>query len=158
MGTNRCKLALPIEPDKVMSKRLNKGSSGQNRKASEDYMAKYHLKEGVVTTGSGLMYRLQEEGTGMVPTEADAVVVDQRILTVNGKVIADTYKEGMPEEFALKEAIPGVREGLQLMREGGRCEFVVPPALAWGKRGVGDKIGPNAVLIFDIRLLEVKFS
>jgi FKBP-type peptidyl-prolyl cis-trans isomerase FkpA len=57
----------------------------------------------------------------------------------------------------MKEAIPGIREGLQLMQEGARFEFVVPPELAWGKKGVGNKIGPNAVLIFDIRLLKVMF-
>ncbi len=121
-------------------------------------MDKYRQKEGVLVTPSGLLYRVLEEGTGISPAATDTVVVNQRILTVNGKVIADTYKEGLPDEFAMKEAIPGVCEGLQLMREGGRCEFVVPPELAWGKRGVGDKIGPNAVLIFDIRLMDVSFS
>lgn len=140
-----------------MSKKLNKGSSGQNRKASEDYLHKYRQKEDTFATGSGLLYRLLEEGTGISPTEADTVLVNQRILTVNGKVIADTYQEGVPDEFSLKEAIAGIREGLQLMHEGGRCEFVVPPELAWGKRGVGNKIGPNAVLVFDLRLLEVRF-
>lgn len=140
-----------------MSKKLNKGSSGQNRKASEEFLEKYRLKEGVLVTPSGLLYRVLEEGTGINPAATDAVVVNQRIHTVNGKVLADTYKEGMPDEFTIAEAIPGVREGLQLMREGGRYEFVLPPELAWGKRGVGNKIGPNAVLIFDLRLLEVRF-
>lgn len=138
--------------------KLNKGSSGQNRKASEDYLEKYRQKADVVEMGSGLLYRVVEEGTGIAPTLADSVVVNQRILTVNGKIIADTYRDGMPEQFHLREAIAGIQEGLQLAREGGRYEFVVPPALAWGKRGVGDKIGPNAVLIFDLRLLEVKFG
>lgn len=140
------------------NKRLNKGSSGQNRKASENFLEKLRQKEGVRETSSGLLYRVVEEGTGISPTMADMVVVHQRILGVNNKVIADTYKDGMPDEFFLKEAIAGIQEGLQLARESGRYEFVVPPELAWGKRGVGNKIGPNAVLIFDMRLLEVKLG
>jgi len=99
-----------------------------------------------------------ETGDGYTPAMGDSVVVNQRIALVNGKVIADTYKAGMPDEFTMKEAIPGIQEGLQLMQEGGRYEFVVPSDLAWGKRGVGDKIGPNAVLIFDVRLLKVKLA
>jgi len=142
----------------MANKKLNKGSSGQNRKASEDYMARYSQKDGVVTTASGLLYRELEAGTGTAPKLNDWVEVNQRILFVNGKVIADTYKSGETDTFSMKEAIPGIREGLQLMTEGARYEFVVPPELAWGKRGVGDKIGPNAVLIFDLRLLAVKFS
>lgn len=142
----------------MINKKLNKGSSGQNRKASDDYMEKYRQKEGVLETASGLLYRVIEEGTGPTPTMTDTLVVNQRILSVSGKIIADTYKEGMPDEFSMKEAIPGIQEGLQLAREGGRYEFIVPPELAWGKRGVGDKIGPNAVLIFDLRLLAVKFG
>lgn len=142
----------------MSKKKLNKGSSGQNRKASEDYIEKYRQKSDVFETRSGLLYRVIEGGSGPSPAETDGVVVNQRILSVNGKVIADTYKDSMPDKFALKEAIPGIREGLQLAREGGRYEFVVPPDLAWGKRGVGNKIGPNAVLIFDVRLIEVQFG
>jgi FKBP-type peptidyl-prolyl cis-trans isomerase FkpA len=142
----------------MSAKKLNKGSSGQNRKASEDYLARYSQKEGVVTTESGLLYRVIEAGTGIAPGLGDSVTVNQRIMFVNGKVIADTYKSGEPDSFSMKEAIPGIREGLQLMAEGARYEFVVPPELAWGKKGVGDKIGPNAVLVFDLRLLAVQFN
>lgn len=141
----------------MSNKKLNKGSSGQNRKAGEDYLNKYRQKDGVQETASGLLYREVEPGSGIAPTETDSVEVNQRIQLVGGKIIGDTYKEGIPDEFTMKEAIPGIREGLQLMQEGARFEFVVPPELAWGKKGVGNKIGPNAVLIFDIRLLKVMF-
>ena len=137
----------------MAKKQLNKGSSGQNRKASEDFIDKYRQKEGVQQTASGLLYRVIESGDGLTPALGDSVQVNQRIQLVGGKIIGDTYKEGLPDEFSMKEAIPGIREGLQLMQEGARYEFVVPPELAWGKKGVGDKIGPNAVLIFDLRLL-----
>ncbi len=141
----------------MAKKKLNKGSSGQNRAASDSYIEKYRSKDDVQETASGLLYRVLEPGDGMTPTETDTVEVNQRIQLVGGKVVGDTYKEGMPDEFSMKEAIPGIREGLQLMQEGARYEFVVPPDLAWGKKGVGNKIGPNAVLIFDLRLLKVVF-
>lgn len=141
----------------MAKKKLNKGSSGQNRAASDNYIEKYRSKDDVQQTASGLLYRVIEPGDGMTPTETDTVEVNQRIQLVGGKVVGDTYKEGMPDEFTMKEAIPGIREGLQLMKEGDRFEFVVPPELAWGKKGVGNKIGPNAVLIFDLRLLKVVF-
>ena len=139
----------------MAKKQLNKGSSGKNRKASEDFMDKYRQKQGVQQTSSGLLYRVVEQGDGLTPVPTDSIQVNQRIQLVGGKIIGDTYKEGLPDEFSMKEAIPGIREGLQLMQEGARFEFVVPPELAWGKKGVGDKIGPNAVLIFDVRLLKV---
>ena len=141
----------------MAKKKLNKGSSGQNRAASDNYIEKYRSKDDVQQTASGLLYRVIEPGDGMTPTETDTVEVNQRIQLVGGKVVGDTYKEGMPDEFTMKEAIPGIREGLQLMQEGARFEFVVPPELAWGKKGVGNKIGPNAVLIFDLRLMKVVF-
>ena len=142
-----------------MSKnKLNKGSAGQNRKASEEFIQKYQSKKDVYTTGSGLLYRVLEQGSGITPTMNDSVEVNQRILLFNGKVIADTYQTGNPDRFSLQEAITGVQEGLLLSQEGGRYEFVVPAHLAWGRKGVGDKIGPESALIFDLRLLSVLFN
>ncbi|WP_185232682.1 FKBP-type peptidyl-prolyl cis-trans isomerase [Teredinibacter franksiae] len=138
-------------------KKLNKGSAGQNRKTSETFIAKHSQQEGVYSTATGLLYRVLEVAQGIQPTEQDTVVVNQRILNADGSVIADTYKTGMPDKFAMTEAIPGLREGLMMMSPGARYEFVVPPELGWGKRGASNKIGPNAVLIFDVRLLEVVF-
>ncbi|MGD8176924.1 FKBP-type peptidyl-prolyl cis-trans isomerase [Marinimicrobium sp. ARAG 43.8] len=142
----------------MTKKSQNKGSQGQNRKSGDRFLEKFRQKPGVVETDSGLLYREIEPGNNLKPTESDTVVVNQRIQLVNGKVIADTYQEGMPDTFTMKEAIPGIREGLQHVGEGGRYEFVVPPELAWGRKGVGRKIGPNAVLVFDIRLVEVRFG
>lgn len=136
-------------------KKLNKGSSGQNRKASNQFLEKYRQKANVQETHSGLLYRELEAGDGLKPVLDDSVRINQRILNVDGSIIADTYKTGEPDKFTMKEAIPGIREGLQLMQAGARFEFVVPAELAWGKKGVGNKIGPNAVLFFDMRLLEV---
>jgi FKBP-type peptidyl-prolyl cis-trans isomerase len=134
---------------------LNKGSKGQNRKGSEAFVAKYANKADVFQLDSGLMYRILEDAQGPTPTMQNEVVVNQRILNFDGSVIADTYKSGFTDRFTLQEAIPGLQEGLQLMALGSRYEFVIPPDLAWGKRGVGNKIGPNALMIFDVRLVEI---
>ena len=140
------------------TKKIAKGSAGQNRKNTEVYIEKYKQKSDVTETPSGLMYRVIEQGNGISPTIKDTVRVNQRIWLSDGTVIADTYKTGEPDSFSMAEAIEGLQEGLQLMKEGCRYEFVIPPELAWGKRGAGNKIGANAVLTFDLRLIEVTFD
>lgn len=100
------------------------------------------------------MYRVIEQVEGPTPTEFDTVTVNQRILLADGAVIADTYKESLPDKYSLQEAIPGLREGLQLMPLGSRYEFVIPPELAWGRKGNGSGIGPYAVMVVDARLLK----
>ena len=81
--------------------------------------------------------------------------MNQRILLVDGTVLKNTHHSIETDTFTMKEAIDGLKEGLALMKEGGKFLFVVPPDLAWGKRGSGRKIGPHAALIFDIRLEKI---
>ena len=129
-----------------------KGSSGQNRAETETFLKKNRSKPDVIETASGLQYTIKEPGTGKSPDEWSTVEVNQRILLLNGTVIKDTYHGTQTDIFTMKEAIDGLKEGLPLMKEGGEFRFVVPPDLAWGKRGSGQKIGPFAALIFDVRL------
>jgi FKBP-type peptidyl-prolyl cis-trans isomerase FkpA len=109
----------------------------------------------VVETPSGLQYTIKDPGIGKSPDEWSTVEVNQRILLADGTVIKDTYHGTETDTFTMEEAIDGLKEGLALMKEGGKFRFVVPSDLAWGKRGAGDRIGPYAVLIFDIRLEKV---
>jgi len=132
-----------------------RGGAGQNRAVSEAYLKKNGAKPEVVTTASGLQYTIQDPGTGESPDEWSTVEVNQRILLVNGTIIKNTYNGTETDIFTMKEAIDGLKEGLALMKEGGKFRFVVPPDLAWGKRGAGSKIGPHAALIFEIRLEKV---
>jgi FKBP-type peptidyl-prolyl cis-trans isomerase len=136
-------------------KKSGRGGAGQNRAETDAFLKKNRQKPDVVETSSGLQYTVREEGTGKSPDEWSTVEVNQRILLVDGTVIKDTYHGIETDTFTLEEAIPGLKEGLPLMKEGGKTRFVVPPDLAWGKRGAGSKIGPNATLIFDIRLEKV---
>ncbi|WP_370980577.1 FKBP-type peptidyl-prolyl cis-trans isomerase [Agaribacterium sp. ZY112] len=137
-------------------KKAGKGSAGQNRKNSASFIDKYLQKPGVETTDSGLAYRFVElTDSDQRATDWDTVTIEQRLLLADGTVISDTYREGQSEVFKVEQAIDGLREALQLMPLGSRMEVVVPPELAWGKRGNRSKIGPNAVLFFDLRLLNI---
>lgn len=142
-----------------MSKRekrnKSRGSSGHNRKAGEDFLSKNRHKDGVIETESGLQYMVIEEGTGESPHEQNHVIVHQRCQLLNGKVIEDTYKENQTSEVPMNELIEGYREGLLLMNKGSRYKFFIPPDLAWGKKGTGTKIPPSAILIFDVRLVDL---
>lgn len=137
-------------------KKNGKGSAGQNRKNSGEFLEKYQQKTEVTICNSGLMYRVIDATDNVnAPSIFDSVEVHQRILLTDGTVIADTYKTNSSEKFSVEEAIDGLTEGLQYMPLGSRYEFVIPPDLAWGKKGNRSKIGPNAVLVIDIRLIDI---
>ncbi|MEA2067622.1 MAG: FKBP-type peptidyl-prolyl cis-trans isomerase [Verrucomicrobiota bacterium] len=140
---------------KQIRKKSGRGGAGQNRAESEAFRKKNGAKPGVITTASGLQYSIQDPGTGETPDEWSTVEVNQRILLVDNTVIKNTYHGTETDIFTMAEAIDGLKEGLALMKEGGKFRFVVPPDLAWGKRGAGSKIGPHAALIFEIRLEKV---
>lgn len=130
------------------------GSSGQNRKTSEDFLEKNVKKPEINVTESGLQYEIIKEGEGTVPDPDGYVKVHQRAILVGGKILDDTYKNNEPMEFRLKDTIDGYQEGLMMMRTGSRYKLYIPPELAWGKQGSGGRIGPNALVIFDVSLLE----
>ncbi len=75
-------------------------------------------------------------------------------MLLGGKILDDTYKENKTMEFNLNEVIDGYRKGLMMMSKGSRNRFFVPPELAWGKKGSGGRIGPYAVVIFDVALID----
>ncbi len=123
-----------------------KGSAGVNRNISDNFLAKNGVKEGVITTDLGIQYEVLQEGSGgFVPTNA-LVTVHQQVKLMDGKVISDTRELGIPDTFKLKEAIRGYHEGLLLMYVGSRYRFVIPPEIAWGKKGT-NAVPPNSVII-----------
>jgi len=136
------------------TKKKGKGGQGQNRKTGEDFLAKNKKKDGVVVTPTGLQYSVQSAGEGASPDERCCITIHQRITLLDGTIIRDTYKEAEPVTFDLSEAIDGLKEGIPMMKTGARYKFWVPSELAWGKKGAGTKIGPNALLVFDIKLVE----
>lgn len=136
-------------------KSRNKGSAGNNRKSGEDFLTNNLQKNGVTETESGLQYLVVEETGGPKPGLFDEVLIHQRALLLDGKILEDTYRQNRPDKVKLEELIEGLQEGLQMMSVGSRYKFWVPADLAWGRKGTGNKIPPNAVLSFDIRLVEI---
>ena len=135
-------------------KTRSRGSSGHNRKSAEDFLQKNRKKDDVHETASGLQFSIIEAGEGEAPFEGCNLVIHQRCSLLNGKIIEDTFKENTPDEVPMDELIEGYKEGILLMRKGSRFKLYIPSDLAWGKKGTGNKIPPNALLIFDVRLID----
>ena len=109
----------------------------------------------VKTTSSGLQYEVIVEGKGAKPKASDTVVVHYRGTLLDGKEFDSSYKRMEPISFPLSGVIAGWTEGLQLMTVGSKYRFTIPPQLAYGKRGVGGVIPPNATLIFEVELIDI---
>lgn len=116
-------------------------------------------RPGWTTTASGLQYRRisAAKPEGRQPVAADTVRVHYRGTFIDGREFDGSWARGEPTEFPLNRVIRGWTEGVALMREGERFEFVIPPALGYGERWVGgDDLPPNSTLLFTVELLEVK--
>lgn len=122
----------------------------------EKFLNENASKEGVVTTASGLQYKVITPGTGKSPKATDTVLVHYAGTLINGTEFDSSYKRKEPIEFPLNRVIAGWTEGVQLMSEGAKFRFFIPSKLAYGARGAGGVIGPNQALIFDVELLEVR--
>ncbi|MEO2173568.1 MAG: FKBP-type peptidyl-prolyl cis-trans isomerase [bacterium] len=111
--------------------------------------------DGIIQTASGLQYKVMQAGTGKSPSADNTVKVHYEGSLINGTVFDSSIERGSPVEFGLSQVIPGWTEGLQLMKEGGKTRFFIPSELAYGAAGSGN-IPPNAVLVFEVELIEVK--
>ncbi len=129
----------------------------KNKKEGEAFLAANAKKDGVVVTESGLQYRVITEGQGgYKPKEMDEVTVHYVGTTVDGTEFDSSYKRGKPHVSIVKLLIDGWVEALPMMSVGAKWELVVPADLAYGEEGSGNWIGPNAVLLFDVELLDIK--
>ncbi len=115
-------------------------------------------KEGAVRTESGLIYQELKAGYGPQPGPKDRVTIHYKGMFADGKVFDSSYERGHPSTLSLKRVIPGWTEGLQMMKGGGQARLVIPPELAYGKKGKPGSISPCATLIFEIELYEIKGS
>ncbi len=119
------------------------------------FAAKFAKESGVKKTASGLLYKVEKEGTGAAPTDTDTVVVNYVGTLTDGKEFDNSYKRGEPLTFQLNGVIPGWTEGLKHVKKGGKIELVIPPSLAYGQNGVAG-IPPNSTLVFQVELLDIK--
>ena len=108
-----------------------------------------------VTMPSGLIYTSLREGKGPSPTAADTVKVNYRGTFPDGKEFDSSYPRNAPATFPLGRVIPCWTEGVQQMKVGGKAKLVCPAQIAYGERGAGGVIPPNATLHFEIELLEI---
>ena len=129
--------------------------AAQNKEAGEKFLAENKTKEGVITTESGLQYKVEKEGTGEKPTAADRVKVHYTGTLLDGTKFDSSVDRGEPAEFGVSQVIRGWTEGLQIMPAGSKYIFCIPSDLAYGERGAGQDIKPNSVLKFEVELLEV---
>ena len=127
----------------------------KNAKEGKEFLAANAEKEGVVTRPSGLQYKVLEEGGGKSPTKDSTVTVDYKGTLIDGTVFDSSYQRGKSATFGVGDVIPGWTEALPLMKEGAKWRLFIPADLAYGERGAGPVIGPNATLIFDVELKKV---
>ncbi len=132
-----------------------KNMGDKNKTMGKEFLKKNANKPGIEVTSSGLQYQIVKKGTGSKPTSTDRVKVHYRGTLINGTEFDSSYKRNQPASFRLKKVIPGWTEALQLMNVGSKYIFYIPSELAYGERGAGNVIGPNATLIFEVELLEI---
>jgi FKBP-type peptidyl-prolyl cis-trans isomerase FklB len=138
---------------KVVADQRKRGVENELKYIAEGkkFMEENASKEGVVTTESGLQYKVIEAGSGKNAGPQDQVTVHYKGTFIDGKPFDSSYKKKKPTTFAVNRVIKGWSEGLQLMKEGGKSRFFIPQNLAYGSRG------PLAhrTLIFDVELISV---
>jgi FKBP-type peptidyl-prolyl cis-trans isomerase len=134
---------------------VNKKKGEENAKAAKEFFEKNAKEPGVVTTPSGLQYKVITEGKGPKPDSAATVTVHYVGTLLNGEEFDSSVKRGQPVSFPVGNVIKGWTEALQMMPVGSKWKLFIPPALGYGERGAGQKIGPNSALIFEVELLSL---
>lgn len=124
--------------------------------AQNDPLARAAAEKGAVVTPSGLVYRSLTEGKGDTPAATDTVRVHYRGTFPDGKEFDSSHSRGQPASFPLNRVIKCWTEGVQLMKTGGKAKLTCPSAIAYGERGAGGAVPPNAILVFEVELLGIQ--
>ena len=135
---------------------FQKGMMEKEKQRGEAFLSENKKKEGIKTLPSGLQYKVIKAGTGKKPGLNDTVTVQYRGTLIDGTEFDSSYRRGQPATFQVSGVIPGWTEVLPLMEEGAKWQLFIPPNLAYGERGAGGMIGPNATLIFEVELISVQ--
>jgi len=128
----------------------------KNAQETVAFLDENEKKEGVKTTESGLQYKILREGDGVSPEKGDMVTVHYRGTFIDGEEFDNSYSRGEPQTFKTNAVIRGWTEALQMMKVGSKWQIFVPPDLAYGRGGKGERIPPNKLLIFEIELLSIE--
>jgi FKBP-type peptidyl-prolyl cis-trans isomerase FklB len=135
---------------------LRAAGAARAKQAGSEFLAKNAQAPGVITTSSGLQYKILDEGktASASPTSSDTVTVHYRGKLLDGTVFDSSYDRGQPATFPVTGVIKGWQEALPLMKPGAKWQLFIPSELAYGDNGQG-KIPPGSVLVFDVELLSV---
>ena len=128
---------------------------GPNKKAGEDFLADNKSKDGVITTASGLQYKVITEGKGAKPKATNKVRLHYHGTTIDGKVFDSSVERKTPYELGVNQFVTGFSEGLQLMNVGSKYMFYIPQELAYGPANKGPMIPPYSALVFEVELLDI---
>ena len=128
----------------------------KNKTDGEAFLAANRRKDGVIALESGLQYRVLVAGAGRTPTRDDTVTCRYRGTFIDGTEFDSTYSRREPASFPVSAAMKGWSEALQLMPVGSTWQLFIPSELAYGSRGAGGRIAPNATLIFEVELVAIK--
>ena len=130
--------------------------AAKNLEAGKQFLAENAKKEGVVTTASGLQYKVIKSGDGPSPGPDDTVTTHYRGTLIDGREFDSSYSRGQPASFPVGGVIKGWTEALQLMKVGDKWELYIPSDLAYGPAARSELIQPNSTLIFELELLDIK--
>ena len=129
---------------------------GENKAAGEKFLAENKTKEGVVTTESGLQYKIIKAGMGEIPTKSSTVKVHYKGTLIDGTEFDSSYSRNAPTSFRADQVIAGWTEALTMMPVGSKWELYIPQELAYGSRTQAQgKIKPFSALVFEVELLEI---
>jgi len=156
-GLSGNKAALSDQEQMQVMADFHKQSLTRAKKEGDAFLAANKTKEGVKTTASGLQYKVLKSGTGATPGATDKATVNYKGTLLDGTVFDSSYDRGQPASFPVSGVIKGWTEALELMKVGDKWQLFIPPDLAYGDQPPpGADIPPNAVLVFEVELLDVK--
>jgi len=133
---------------------IKKEKNKLNLENAENFLKKNKKNSDVIETASGLQYKIIKNGSGNIPTLDDLITVHYKLKTIEGKILEDTYM-GNPVVFSVNKVIAGLQEILTIMQEGSIYELYIPPKLAYGAAGSGEKIEANSLLIYEMELIKI---
>ncbi len=136
-------------------KRLHKQDARGNLAEAKIFLTQNAKRKGVHQTRSGLQYEILQKGSGQQPSSKDSVLVHYQGSFMDGSIFDSSIAREEPANFNMGMVIPGFREALSTMHVGEKWKIYVPPALAYGSKGVKGSIGANELLIFEIELLDI---